>query len=121
MNREGSTAGSLAFLAFGPIVWALHLTVSYAGHASMCAVGPAEGSGALQLLLGLATFIALAILVVALLRPGLIRRLLRAMPETSPEAGFATTVMRFLGVLSLLGVSFAGMAMLILPLCQQLR
>lgn len=121
MSREGSTAGSLAFLAFGPIVWALHLAVSYGGHAALCAVGPAAQGGTLPLLLAAATAMAAIILVVALLRPGLVRRALRAMPASSTEAGFATTVMRFLGVLSLMGVAFAGLAMLILPLCQQLR
>lgn len=121
MNREGSIAGSLVFLTFGPIVWAVHLGITYAGHAALCAVGPAETGGALPVLLWVATLIALATLVVALARPALIRRLFRAMPETSPEAGFATTVMRFLSALSLLGVTFAGLAMLVLPLCQQLR
>lgn len=124
MSREGSIAGTLLFMLFGPLVWALYFLVVYGGHASFCAAGdrlPGMPAEVLPILLAAATAAAMALIAGALLWPSAPRRLLRAVPAGNPEAGFVTRVMRLLALLSLFGVGFAGIAMLIVPLCQQLR
>lgn len=123
MRREGSIVGTLVFMLFGPIVWALHLLVAYGTHASLCATAASEpvANAALHLVLGGATIAAAIGLTIAAVRPPLVRWMLRAVPATSAEAGFATNVMQILVLLSLLGVTFAGLAMMLLPLCSQLR
>jgi hypothetical protein len=123
MRREGSIVGTLIFILFGPIVWALHLMATYAGHASLCDVGAGRPDllAPLPVVLAAATMVAALLLGTAVVRPGLVRSVLRAVPASSPEAGFATRVMQWLVLLSLFGVTFSGLAMLILPLCQQLR
>lgn len=122
MKSEGSIVGTLVFILIGPLVWALHLLVAYGSHASLCAVaGAGRLADPLPWILGGVTLAAALILALALASPSTFRRPLRAARRDDREAAFATGVMRVLALLSLLGVLFAGIAMVILPLCQQLR
>ncbi len=124
MRREGSIVGTLVFLLFGPLVWALDLLVVYGGHASWCAAGdrlPGDPQVVVPVLHWGATAAAGLILAVAIIWPAIPRALLRAMPSTSPEAGFADRVMQLLALLSLFGIFFVSLAQFLLPLCAQLR
>jgi hypothetical protein len=65
MPRQAAASGTLLFLLFGPLIWAAHLLVVYAGHASLCATGgrlPLLNAAALPWLLGLVTAGALLLL-----------------------------------------------------------
>ena len=114
--------GTILFIFFGPIVWAADLGISYAAHAALCAaedrlpLGPA----ALPWLLGAVTVVALFLIAVAALRPDLVRAPIGALRDGEP-ATFAAEVMRTLCLLSLVGVGYFGLTMLILPLCLPLR
>lgn len=122
MTRSGGIVGTILFMLFGPIVWAVHLGVSYALHAALCAADdrlPLSPSD-LPWLLGGATAIAALALAAALAIPGTVRTTLRAVNE-GEQAAFATTVMRILSLLSLFGVAYFGLAMLVVPVCLPLR
>jgi hypothetical protein len=114
--------GTLLFILFGPIVWALHLGISYAAHAALCAAGdrlPLAQSD-LPWLLGATTIGSLLFIALAVLAPAVIRRTLGAVRDEE-EAWFATALMRGLGLLSLAGVVYFGLSMMIVPLCLPLR
>ena len=121
MSRAGDrTARTTLFVLFGPIVWAVHFLIAYGGHAALCAAGdrlPFAGRETLPWLLGTATAAALLLVAAALIRPGLLRRMLGAGSVLAEETMFLTRVMRALGALSFFGVAWAGLAMLIVPLC----
>lgn len=124
MPRQAPVLGTILFLLFGPLIWAVHLFTVYAGHASLCEAGdrlPLLDADALPWLLGGATAAALLILALGSVRPAIVRRLLRATSPAHDEMAFTTSVMRMLAALSALGVVFAGVAILLVPLCAQLR
>lgn len=124
MRREGSIVGTLLFMLFGPLIWAADLLVVYGGHASYCAAGdrlPGDAEAVLPMLLWAATAAAGLIIAAGIVWPSLVRTVLRAMPATSPEAGFMERVMRWLALLSLFGVAFMGLALTLVPICAQLR
>jgi hypothetical protein len=122
MTSRSSIAGTILFILFGPIVWALHFGLSYAGHAGLCAAGDRLplGPSALPLLLGTVTAIAAALIAAGLIAPRLLRTPLGA-PREGETAAFVTTLMRLLAGLSLFGVAFMALTMLLLPLCAPLR
>jgi hypothetical protein len=108
---------------FGPIVWAVHFLIVYGGHASLCAAGdrlPLFDAGSLPWLLGGATILALFLLVAPLFRPGVFLDL-REEGGATQDPRFLGWLMRLLAVLSLVAVLCMGIAILILPICQQLR
>lgn len=125
--RQGGPASAvrmLAYMLFGPIVWALHLTAVYGSHALLCA------RGATQAVLGLslpafavlaATAAALALLVVAIFAPGALRRIARIPDSDGRERGFQDRLAALLAVLSAFGVIWAGATALLLPACLLLR
>ena len=119
---RANVVGTILFILFGPIVWAIHLGVSYAAHAALCAAGDRLplGPDALPWILGPATILALLLIGAAMLSPNLVRAPTRAGRE-GEDVRFATAVMRTLGLLSLLGVGYFGLAMLFVPLCLPLR
>jgi hypothetical protein len=119
---RASVVGTILFILFGPIVWAAHLGVSYAAHAALCAAGNRLplGPNALPWVLGAATIVAVLLIAVALLSPNVVRTPVGAVRQ-GEDATFATAVMRTLGLLSLTGVGYFGLTMLLLPLCLPLR
>jgi len=119
---RASVVGTMLFILFGPIVWAAHLGVSYAAHAALCAAGDRLplGANALPWVLGAATVVAVLVITIAMLSPQLVRAPIGAVRE-GEDARFATAVIRTLGLLSLMGVGYFGLTMLLLPLCLQLR
>jgi hypothetical protein len=117
-----NVVGTILFILFGPIVWAAQLGVSYAAHAALCAAGDRLplGAPALPWVLGAAMVVAVLLIAVAMLSPNLVRVPVGAV-RRGEDAAFATAVMRTLGLLSLLGVGYFGLTMLLLPLCLPLR
>lgn len=123
MMRSLGILGVMLYLLFGPVVWAAHFSASYAAHAALCASGdrlPLLGVQSLPALLGGATLLASVTLVALVLKPHLLDRL-GPHGASADNAAFLRGVMRFLSLLSLVGVAWSGVAMLVLPLCQQLR
>lgn len=124
-TEHRSTMQTIAYLLFGPIVWAAHLTLIYGAQSVACAVlapslRPAFGAlDAVQLTIVVATIAALLIVAVgwyALTNPG------GAMSEGKDEGTpFIEDTMRLLVVLSAFGISAAGSAALVLPTCDALR
>jgi hypothetical protein len=122
MTRSSSIVGTLIFVHFGPIVWALHLGFSYALHAAICEADerlPLDPS-ALPWLLGAGTAAAALALIVGLLLPDVVGTPLHA--ARGGEVGtFVTSLMRLLALLSLFGVGYFGLSMLLVPICLPLR
>lgn len=115
-------AGALFYMLLGPIVWAVHLTVVYAGHAVLCVKGVMQGALASRIIpfgVALATIVALAALLIAVLaansRPG------RSSVPASAPALFQDKVMMTLALLSAFGVVWAGASALIVEPCLTLR
>ena len=117
------TIGTVLFVLFGPIVWAGHLLVTYGGHASLCAFGVTSIGRlpTLPVLLWSATAAALALLAGGLLWPSGVRRLLRVESSLETENRWLEGLMRLLTGQSLLGVAYAGVAILLVPNCLPLR
>jgi hypothetical protein len=122
MTKSSSIVGTLIYIHFGPIVWALHLGFSYALHAAICEAGerlPLSPT-ALPWLLGAGTAAAGLAVIVGLLFPDLVGTPLHA-ARAGQTGAFVTSLMRFLALLSLFGVGYFGLSMLMVPICLPLR
>lgn len=121
--ERASTTGAIFFILFGPIVWAGHLLVVYGGHAVLCATGVASNWSLpiVPLLLWGTTGAALILLTVGLLWAPRLRRLLGVASGIEDQNGWLEHLMRLLATLSLFGVVYAGVAVLVVPQCAQLR
>jgi hypothetical protein len=114
-------AGMLIYLALGPIIWALHLTLVYGAHTLLCARGiasGAQGPWVATAIVVVATVVALGLLVVAT------RRLWKNPRRRGPAAGalsFYDAVMLLLLLLSAVAVIWAGATSLIVSPCAALR
>lgn len=122
-GRTGSALRTILFVLFGPIAWAGHLLVVYGGHASLCEFGVRRlfGLPIIPTLLAAATIAALVLLAAALAWPDRVRTVFRAGSEVGEENGWLTALMRLLTGLSLIGVAYAGVAILLVPNCLELR
>jgi hypothetical protein len=122
MTRSSSIVGTLLFIHFGPIVWALHLGFSYAVHAAICEADERLplGPAALPWLLGAGTVAAALAILAGLLLPDLVGTPLHA-ARNGQTGAFVSSLMRFLAVLSLLGVGYFGLSMLLVPICLPIR
>jgi hypothetical protein len=121
----GSTAGTIAYLLFGPILWSLHLTVLYFSQSMLCAHGAAgftiAGVGIVPFVIVVATAVILVLLCAAMLAPAALGRLMSASGGAQSESSFQRRVMAALAMLSACGVAWAGLASFVLPICAQLR
>lgn len=114
---------TLIYVLFGPIVWAVHLTIIYGLQSVACALTTTSRGGtsmdAVQLAIVSATIAAVLALGAGwrwLANPG------GAMSEgTEDRNHFLEGVMQFLVGLSVLGVLGAGAAAMMLPSCPALR
>lgn len=125
MSRPiASAIGTMLFVLYGPLLWALHFLVVYGGHASLCAVGVEAGVVGLPLPLALvwaATLLALAGIAAGLVWPRQVQGFLHAVSLVEIDNRLLVRIMRLLALLSFLAVVFAGLASLIVPYCAQLR
>jgi hypothetical protein len=122
MRTSGSIAGALVLVLFGPLVWAAHFFLSYAGHASLCEAGgrlPA-GPAALPWLFVTASVLAYAALGLAALWPGPLSGILAGSADAA-EMAFLVRLMRLLILLAGFGLNWSVMAMIVLPTCSPLR
>lgn len=125
MSRPvASAVGTMLFVLYGPLIWALHFLVVYGGHASLCAVGVEAGimGQPVQLVLvWTATLLALAAIAAGLFWPRQVQGVLHAVSLVEIDNRLLVRIMRLLALLSFLAVVFAGLASLIVPFCAQLR
>lgn len=117
-RRPAGWAGAL-YMLFGPIVWAGHLAIVYAGHAVPCAKGVASAGRLIPYGIELATIMALAALLVAIL--GAAFRLNRSGDSARSSTMFQDKVMIALALLSAIGIAWAGTSALIVEPCRTLR
>jgi hypothetical protein len=125
-TRDGqSTAGTLAYILFGPIIWALHLSLIYFWQSMLCAHGLAGarlfGASIVPLVIALGTAAGLLLLLVPMLAPARVAGLLGASGWDGKIARFNTRIMIGLAVLSSLGIAWGGITVLFLPICGQGR
>lgn len=122
-GQTRSTFGTILFVLFGPLVWAGHLLAIYGSHASLCEFGVPERLGLpiMPMLLAAATIGAMALLGAGLAWPERLRVLLAAGAGPGAETSWLIMLMRLLTGLSLLGVAYAGISILLVPDCLQLR
>lgn len=119
LRPHASAIRTLIYIAFGPLIWALHLTAVYGAHALLCARGIAPAV-ALAVVLGV-TAVALVLLASAIAVPRSARWIVRIGAEDGGDGGFHDRLMRLLAALSAFGVAWAGAAAVIVPACAQLR
>jgi hypothetical protein len=113
---RGSITATLLYLAFGPIVWAIHLTFVYGTHTIVCTRPTSEAAGATLAVLAI-TAVALAAIFTGLAASATARR--RA-PENGPLA-FSHRAAALLAWLSAFGVAWAGATSLVIEPCLALR
>jgi len=119
------TIGTVVFLLAGPIVWALHLLLTYGSQSALCAFSHQTGAEGfivdpvntiIVVTLG-AVFASLPFFA----RPAGAYKLLAGDHAPENQWTFFRSVSQLLTGLSILAVIYAGTAVLILPTCAQLR
>ncbi|SCY09732.1 hypothetical protein SAMN05216420_102287 [Nitrosospira sp. Nl5] len=122
-NRQGM--GTLVFILFGPIVWAVHLTLIYGSQSSLCAFNPGEdragGDGLVISIILAATAVCIAIVGFSAVRAGSVHALIARVAPPAEQVGFILATMRVLAGLSILAMFYGGLGAVILPGCDQLR
>lgn len=122
---ETSIAGAILFMLLGPLIWAGYFLLVYGAHSTVCAVGTSVHSmfspPYVALLVGAFTIMTLAVLLLAMWRPGWAAHLLRYDADDHDNQVFSIRIMRLLSFLSLAGVIWAGAAFVALDFCDPLR
>lgn len=124
MNNEPapprSPASALLYPLLGPIVWAVHLAIVYAGHAVSCAKNVSgEPRAIIPVAVALVTFVALTVLIAAVSTARF--RLNRSRDRAPSSTLFRIDAMIALAILSGVGVVFAGASVLIIGPCVAAR
>lgn len=117
-GREPSTAGTLVFLMFGPLVWAGHLTLVYGGHTLVCLRGGMADAAGMYVLA--VTVVAVLIVCSFIFQ---LERWARAMGLLTGEDANRTThrIARLLAILSLIAVLWSGATVGLVSACVQGR
>jgi hypothetical protein len=122
-NRQG--IGTLIFILFGPIVWAVHLTLIYGGQSSLCAFHVGEDKSGGNTIVVAIILITTAVLIAAVgfsaVRANFVHTLIARAAPCAEQIGFIVTIMRILAGLSILAMLYAGIGAVLLPACDQLR
>jgi hypothetical protein len=113
---RGSITSAALYLTFGPIVWAIHLTLVYGTHTLVCTHTTSGGAGATFAVL-VVTVVALAAIFTALAASAAAQRRAR---EDGPVA-FYHRAAAWLAWLSAFGVACAGATSLVIEPCLALR
>lgn len=113
-----SVVAVLTYMMMGLGIWALHLTLVYGAHTLICALG--GSAWASSMFIAAATVIAAAPLLLALLNQ---RRLARLLGLSDTLAGRRTydAISRFINILSVAGILWAGATVAIVSSCAQGR
>jgi len=123
LKVAGPTVGTLIYILFGPIVWAVHLTIIYGFQSAGCALTGYSAGFSFYGALGIALVTAIAALklLAAALWPSLIERGLGASTWGGELHAGNRTIMRWLAGLSIFAVLASGLAVFIIPVCASLR
>ena len=113
-----SNLGTLLYFLTGPLVWALHFGVLYAGQSMLCALGAASPVSAFVTIV---TLFALAFIAFALVVPDILRDGQGAQHWAEEVQIFLDSAMRILAFLSGMGVIWGGITAFLLPACAALR
>ena len=116
-RARASLTRTTFYLLFGPIVWAIHLTVLYGAHTLVCVHGAAGDTVAAIALA--ATVAAVALLLAAAF--AFYRRRDSAHTGASAVTCFCRDVAMLLALVSAFGVAWAGATALIVAPCVALR
>ena len=112
--------GTLVFLIFGPICWALQLTTVYGMQSALCAFQAVSMTTVTVLVVALTIVIA-GLAGAGMVRPGLVYRVFTGVQPNSEQWPFLVFVMRSLTALSILAMAYAGTGALMLAACGALR
>jgi hypothetical protein len=107
--------GAAVFVLLGPLIWALHLAIVFATHHAACLRGGDERT--VVAVVVTATLAAAGVLFAAVLRPVPLARQLRGPANDDSVGVFLESLMRWLAVLSLAGIAWAGSALVFVPVC----
>lgn len=119
-ERSRVTAGMLCYLMLGLIIWALHFGALYGVHSIACAHYATQQEaivGPMYLWICAVTLIAVALMIGAMLRPRLARRLIRAGEWPRAQQKTYDQIMIGLALLSCFGVIAAGSSAILVPAC----
>jgi len=111
---QGNAILVLLYLAIGPLLWGVHLTVVYMGHTGICAL--AGSAGAATVTLGIVTFaLALPLALILFNQRGFAGLL--GLSEEITERRSYDRIAFFLNLLSLSGILWSGLAVALLSSC----
>jgi hypothetical protein len=113
-SRQPSTGRTLVFIMWGPVAWAVQLTVVYAGHTWFCALG--WSPGAAGLLIVAMTIAALAFIAPILCWPQRAARPARLNP-TDTDARHLIRMARYLALLSGVAIVWTGTTFALVDAC----
>lgn len=110
---------AFVFIIYGPICWALQLTLIYGGQSVLCAFGADSR-------LITATVLAMSVLTMAFagvgfIWPASVFKFLAGAKAPGEQRAFLRVVMRLLTGLALLAMFYAGLGAVLLPACAALR
>ncbi|MBG0792886.1 hypothetical protein IYY11_05645 [Methylocystis sp. H62] len=114
--------GALLYVLFGPVLWAIHLTLIYGGHTLLCALGVSSDAlspSIISFSVAIVTIVTLVVLlaaVVATIFKGGARG-----DRGSAATFFLDKLMMALALLSGFGVALGGASALIVEPCLMLR
>jgi hypothetical protein len=116
-----SNVPALLFMLWGPLLWSVHLLLTYGPQSALCATGEARLTPLVPALVLVLTALFAVLLVAGFRWPRLAARLLRLDMRDDAQWTFMASVSRNLAALSFAGVVFNGMAALLIDPCAQLR
>lgn len=108
--------GEALFGLLGPLVWVAHFGAIYLGHHLACETG-VPGGRAFDAFVLAVTAAAVVVLAFAALAPRAVRRMLHLDDSNAQVDRFIVAAMRLLSLLSLVGVLWAGTAVLYVAAC----
>lgn len=120
-----SSVGTITYILIGPLAWALHLTVIYGSQSTLCTFVPPQpvifDLGLVEIIVTIASVVTALAPALLLWRSAATKRVLNAPGAESPDASFHDALARLLGLLSIIGIVWAGLIVALLPPCAALR
>lgn len=110
-----------AYSLLGPLLWAAHLGILYGVHHVACVASRNAAEVWAWVATGAATTLFVAALIVQIVWPAAVLRAFGAPIEETDLGVFLMPVARWLSALSIFGVVAAAGAVVVLPVCHELR
>lgn len=123
-SRHGSTVGTLLFTLLGPVVWAAHFMTLYFFQSVLCEAESGRGAPmihTINLVIWLATAIAICTLAAALLAPARFEAFLHTDDWQPEQRAFHRQTMSILSVLSLFAITAGASGTGFIDTCAVLR